>query len=407
MSVRRSVLWITPQPPHTVVGGGGIRQAYFLRALAEAADVDLLVAGPEPLTDEDVRGMCRSVIECAAVPRDVQSGTVRKGTISARLTYLRSALGPEGPGEVYVARNAARLVGAELRRLDAANAYDAVVVQHAAFSRLLPKQRRGRWVCELDRLGSIDMHQLKDITTGARQRWLYGREEAAYRRLERWIGNSYDSVIGVSDEDLAAVPGRTIAIANGVDTARFTASPLPAAPKLVMTGYLGTPPNVTGALWLCREVLPIVQAAVPAATLEIVGGAPTDEVRRLGDLPGVAVHADVPDIVPYLSAARVAVVPLVMGSGTRLKALEAFAAGRPVAGTSIGLTGLGVADGTGALIGDSPSDLAERIVRLLDDDGLAAKLVTDGLAIAGRHDWRALGDGYVAAVFGDAASSID
>lgn len=401
MSVRRSVLWITPQPPHTLVGGGGIRQAYFLRALAEVADVDLLVAGPEPLADEAVRGMCRSVIECSAVPRDVQSGTVRKGTISARVTYLRSALGPEGPGEVYIARNAARLVADELRRLDAANAYDAVVVQHVAFSRLLPKQRRGRWVCELDRLGSIDMRQLRAITPGARQRWLYRREEAAYRRLEHWIGRHYDTVIGVSEEDLAGLPGRMVPIANGVDTNRFTASPLPAEPRLVMTGYLGTPPNVTGARWLCQEVFPLVQSAVPAARLDLVGGAPTDEVRRLAELPGVAVHADVPDIVPYLSAARVAVVPLVMGSGTRLKALEAFAAGRPVAGTSIGLAGLGVTDGSGALIGDSPADLAERIVRLLADDALAEKLVADGLAIADRHDWQALGDGYVAAVFGD------
>jgi glycosyltransferase involved in cell wall biosynthesis len=317
------------------------------------------------------------------------------------MTYLRSALGPEGPGEVYVARNAARLVATELRRIDAANAYDAVVMQHVAFSRLLPRRRRGRWVCELDRLGSIDMRQLRAITPGTRQQWLYGREEAAYRRLERWIGQHYDGVVGVSDEDLAGLPGQLMAIANGVDTARFTASPIPEEPRLVMTGYLGTPPNVTGALWLCREVLPIVQAAVPAARLDIVGGAPTEEIRRLAELPGVAVHADVPDIVPYLSAARVAVVPLVMGSGTRLKALEAFAAGRPVAGTSIGLTGLGVSDGTGALIGDSPADLAERIVRLLRDDVLAAKLVADGLSIAGRHDWRTLGDGYVAAVFGD------
>jgi glycosyltransferase involved in cell wall biosynthesis len=391
-AVRRSVLWVTPQPPDLVMGGGPIRQAHFLTAVAAAADVDLLVASAQSLSDDTVRAACRSVIE-HSVPPDFGGGA-----IGARLGHLRSALGPEGPREVFIARRAALVVKHELTRLDAAQRYDAVVMQHAAFSRLLPAQRRGRWMSELDRLGSIDMRQLREITTGRRQRWLHGREERSSLRLERWIAEHFDAVIGVSDDDLAGLPGHKVVIPNGVDSARFTASPLPAAPRIVMTGHLSTLPNSTGAQWLCREVFPAVREAAPDARLDIVGAAPPDDVRKLAELPGVEVHADVPDVVPYLSSARVAVVPLVMGSGTRLKALEAFAAGRPLVGTTVGLIGLGIVDGESALVADSPADFAAAVVRLLREDALAAKLIDQGRQIAKRHEWSALAERYVAAV---------
>ncbi|HWA66751.1 MAG TPA: glycosyltransferase family 4 protein [Mycobacteriales bacterium] len=391
---RPQVLWITPQPPDLISGGGSIRQAHFLTALTRHADVDLLVGGSQPLTDDTLRDACRSVTE-HIVPPDFGGGP-----IGSRIGHLRSALGPEGPREVFVDRKAAQRLAADLAERDAAQTYDAVVVQHAAFCRLLPARRRGRWICELDRLASIDMRQLREITTTPHTRWLHAREEQAARRLERWIVASYDAVIGVSEEDLAELPGHQIVIPNGVDTTAFAPSPLPGAPRVVMTGYLGTLPNITGAVWLCREILPAIRREVPDVCVDLVGGAPSAEVRALGDLPGVTVHADVPEIAPYLRAARVAVVPLVMGSGTRLKALEAFAAGRPVVGTSIGLIGLGVVNGVSAIVADEPADFASGVVALLRDAQRSETLVANAAQIAAAHDWNALADRYVDAVLG-------
>jgi glycosyltransferase involved in cell wall biosynthesis len=391
---RRQVLWITPQPPNYISGGGAIRQAHFLMALTRRSDVDLLVAAPQPLIDSRIRDACRSVTEHTIGP------DFGGGAIGSRIGHLRSALGPEGPREVFVDRLAARLIAADLESLDAASRYDAVVVQHAAFSRLLPSQRRGRWVSELHRLGSVDMQQLREITTARRTRWLHGREERSARRLEAWIGTNYDAVIGVSSEDLADLPGNKIAIPNGVDTTAITASPLADAPRIVMTGYLGTLPNITGAQWLCHEVLPLIQRQVPDVAVDLVGGSPTAEVRDLENLSGVTVHADVPEVLPYLASARVAVVPLVMGSGTRLKALEAFAAGRPVVGTSIGLVGLGVVDGRTALVADDPGEFAAAVVRLLRDQDLSDALATEGRRVAVKHDWHVLAEQYIAAVLG-------
>src|SRR5205823_15052400 len=101
---------------------------------------------------------------------------------------------------------------------------------------------------------------------------------------------------------------------------------------------------IDGAVWFCTGVLPQVRSAVPTASVALVGRSPAPEVEALGALDGVEVHADVPSVVPYLRAARVAIVPLRIGTGTRLKAREAMAAGRPVVGTTVGLEGLAVTD---------------------------------------------------------------
>jgi len=212
---------------------------------------------------------------------------------------------------------------------------------------------------------------------------------------------AYDIVFVPSEDDAARVDGRAAVVPNGVDTARFQPSPLRPSARLVFTGTLSWWPNIEGLSWFCAEVLPLVRARVSDVRLDIVGRAPLPEVRALSRLPGVEVHADVPTVVPWLEQARVAVVPLRIGSGTRLKALEALAAGRPVAGTAVGLAGLGLANGVHALIADDAASLAEAVVRLLTDDELATRIASAGAQHArGAFGWDVIGRRFVDAVLG-------
>ncbi len=118
--------------------------------------------------------------------------------------------------------------------------------------------------------------------------------------------------------------------------------------------------------------------AVPDARLLLAGRSPAAEVLKLAAQPSVSVRADVPSMIPLFEAARVVVVPLRIGSGTRVKALEALAAGRPVAGTTTGLAGLDLVDGVHARMADRPAALAEAIVELLTDPVRAASLARAG-----------------------------
>src|SRR5690606_39552678 len=110
---------------------------------------------------------------------------------------------------------------------------------------------------------------------------------------------------------------------------RFTPLPPCGAPRAVFIGKMDYRPNADGVLWFADEVLPLVRAAVPEFTLDIVGSSPPPAVRRLAHVPGVHVLGRVPDPRPWLRDAAIVVVPLRAGSGTRLKILEAWAAGRP------------------------------------------------------------------------------
>jgi glycosyltransferase involved in cell wall biosynthesis len=189
-----------------------------------------------------------------------------------------------------------------------------------------------------------------------------------------------------------------------VDLQRFVPTAIPSDPSIVFTGHLAYLPNVDGVVWFCREVLPRVRDRVTAAHLEIVGRIPVADVRALvGE--GVTVHADVEAVAPYLESARVAVVPLRMGSGTRLKALEASAAGRPVVGTAVGLAGVPWRNGVNALIADDASSMARAVVSVLTDDAVASSLASEGRHLAEQFDWRVIGARFTDAVLDLVATS--
>jgi glycosyltransferase involved in cell wall biosynthesis len=193
------------------------------------------------------------------------------------------------------------------------------------------------------------------------------------RRVERWATRTAAMTFVVSDEDAAlfGLDGAAATVApNAVDAASTAGlGPRSRDPVVLFPASLDYPPNADGALWLGREIWPLVRQAAPEARLQLVGRAPGPSVRALAELPGVEVHADVPDMTAWLRTARVVVVPLRFGSGTRLKALEAMAAGRPLVGTSVGLAGLGIEDGVHAHVADDAPALAAALLSALSADG--------------------------------------
>src|SRR5262249_30570264 len=107
--------------------------------------------------------------------------------------------------------------------------------------------------------------------------------------------------------------------------------------------------------------------------------------------PGLIVTGAVPDVQPYLARAAVYVVPMRMGSGTRLKVLEAMAAGVPVVSTRVGLQGIAATPGEEAYAADAPGAFAAAVLRLLGDAGERARLAERARALVeARYDWARL-----------------
>lgn len=241
---------------------------------------------------------------------------------------------------------------------------------------------------ELHHLFSAMADQQMALAPGGRQRLYWAWEGRKARAFERRMARRFDRLVVCSEDDMRALRrvvgeddgGRIAVVPNGVDPSGFRVTPVPANRQILFPGTLGYLPNVDGARWFCTEVLPRVRAAVPDATVELVGRSPVAEVLDLAHLPGVVVHADVPSMPPYFEAARLVVVPLRIGTGTRLKALEAMAAARPVVGTSTGLEGIGIVDREHARVADDPESMASAIAEILEDDSLSGRHAAAGRA---------------------------
>ena len=139
------------------------------------------------------------------------------------------------------------------------------------------------------------------------------------------------------------------------------------AHRVIFTGSMDYYPNIDAVLFFAEKCWPHIRLHVPGASWLIVGKDPPREVRDLAALAGVAVTGTVPDITSYLAQASVAIVPLQIGSGTRLKILEALAMQKAVVTTSQGCEGLSVVSGEHVIVADQAQEFAQAVVDLLQD----------------------------------------
>jgi polysaccharide biosynthesis protein PslH len=124
-------------------------------------------------------------------------------------------------------------------------------------------------------------------------------------------------------------------------------------------------------MWLARGILPLLRARRRDVRLFLVGDRPPEDLE---ETDGLVVTGVVPDLAPYYARAAVAVAPLRLGGGMRVKVVEALASGKPVVATPLAVSGLAVEDGEQVLLAETDEEFAECIARLLDDDALRHRL---------------------------------
>jgi glycosyltransferase involved in cell wall biosynthesis len=151
------------------------------------------------------------------------------------------------------------------------------------------------------------------------------------------------------------------------------------------------PPNAEAVIWFDREIFPLL-SDLPRLSWKIVGWGPPPEIQALHDPPAIQVTGFVEDVRPYLIESQVVIVPLLSGSGTRLKILEAWAMGKAVVSTSLGAQGLPAVHGENILLADKPRDFAEAVIQLLGDPVKRNRLGQAGRQLVEAHfSWHAIG----------------
>lgn len=407
------ILFVVEHVPFVPASGGTTRTFHMVRAACEMGAVTLVSLWGEPSDPRyaEVRRLCSEVRIVAPIFSPTwASGTAAKKRRSLKGTMV--ALVTRLPAVQRCIRTTVRwaLVQVVRRRLQTSR-YDLVVVEYtdlaAALSKLVQRTRVPA-IANLQNVDSVVYSRSKQFDETAASMTV-GHRLKLLRRLERRIVDRYDVVQVCSDVDIELLTGSTWherlrVVPNGVDIAYF-ADPGPVAslpehdgsqPLLVFTGTLAHAPNADALMWFVEQIWPILVRQRPRIHFAIVGAGPVPaHVERYGQLPGISLHVSVPDVRPYLRAATVAIVPIRIGSGTRLKILDAMALRVPVVSTTVGAEGLGLTSGTEILLADESQAFADAIEMLLDDPLLAQRLADAGsAAVQARYDWSAIRDAF-------------
>lgn len=284
-----------------------------------------------------------------------------------------------------------------LQRLLEANDYDIFQVEFSSM---------GHYNLETDAVRVLDAHNVEydNFRRMSKLEWSGLRKKFYQREYEKSFHEEiqafrkHDALFVTSERD-----GKLIAkdvpetpqfvIPNGVDTNYFKSKNVPEEEfSIVFTGAMKYVPNYDGMIYFLDEIFPIIKKRIPQAKVYIVGSNPPP-ILKAYQSDSVTITGFVDDVRPYIDKASVFVVPLNMGSGTRLKVLEALSMQKPVVSTSIGCEGIDVVDGEHLLIRDDPSLFAESVIELFTNQNKRQKLISNGYQLMmNKYDWKVIGE---------------
>jgi glycosyltransferase involved in cell wall biosynthesis len=277
----------------------------------------------------------------------------------------------------------ARLVTQRL----ASRRYDAVFVDGWLMAQYLPKSFHGLRILHQHNAEHLMWQRQAASESHPLRRVLIGMESGRVRRYESSILPRFDVVFAVSEPDRRALQefdgGLRVELLPNVPEPglldRPALSPPGGEPVVLFLGTLSWPPNLQGLVQFLQEALPLLRGRLPTATLVVGGrGAPTELARLAKRASGVELAGAFDDPEPFYRRARAFVELARGGSGTRVKVLNAMARGLPVVTTPDGAEGLGICPGEQALVGSTPAEIADSLVRVLTDDAAWAELAEKG-----------------------------
>ncbi|MFS8084070.1 MAG: glycosyltransferase, partial [Acidobacteriota bacterium] len=393
------VLHFAPRVCWPLDTGAKLRNYHLARVLSSKADITLLAFIDAQQSLPELEKFYRQVV---AVPRD-PGYTLSK---IIRGTFGRTPL----PVLNYTTGPMKHAVESILSEQD----FDIVQVESIHLMAYLPIIRAARHrpliICDWHNIESELMKRYSEREPNIMRR-AYARKTARLMsEFERLAMREFDAHIVVSKKDAERLrslraDARVFLIENGVDTAYYSDDQLMTAHsaasrsdalgksnRIVFVGSMDYHANVDGAVSFARDVWPGLFDRQPELILTIVGRDPAPEVRALATSAGIEVTGTVGDVRPFYREAIAAIVPLKVGGGSRLKILEAMAAGVPVVSTTLGAEGLDVRHGENILIVDTDEQLAEGVVSLVENEALRKRLSAEGRVLVSEHyDWSQLG----------------
>lgn len=219
-------------------------------------------------------------------------------------------------------------------------------------------------------------------------------------RFEKTMCPKFDRCVVVSEDDRQVLKklcafDNFVLLPNGVDIHYYQAQEAGKMidHRLIWVGGMRFAYNADAVDYFLEEIFPLIQVRIPEVKVSFIGNFPTPKLLKWArNNKSVIVHGYIDDIRPYMQEATVFIAPIRIGSGTKLKVLNAMAMEKAVITTTVGAEGIKATPGEDLLIADSPLEFAEKTVFLLQHPEIVRKIGKNARKVIEEYyDWEVIG----------------
>lgn len=387
------LLFLTPQIPYPPTQGAALRNYNILRGVSQMHDVSLLTFAGENQDRSPER-----LAPLFEICRHIKFVTAPKRPTFNRISDIFTTREPD-----MGLRLKSKEFEQALLQLLENEQFDIVQVEGIELARYIKViqafDKQIKIVFDDHNAETALQKSVRERDSRRPSKWLGAiYSSIQVTRLERFetqICRQVDCVTVVSEKDKEEISKlapqqKIVAIPNSIDVDLYKTVPAEEMPAfdILFSGTMDYRPNVDGIEWFFQLVWPKIRENLPSTTIKIAGQKVHPGLHKYKELEGVQFTGFVDSIIPYIHATKVVILPLHMGSGTRLKFIQALAVGKAVVTTTIGAEGFPVSDGNELFFADSPGDFASAVVTLLTNEQKRLDLAAQGQLFVEAYDWR-------------------
>jgi glycosyltransferase involved in cell wall biosynthesis len=372
-----NILQIAPQVPYPLLDGGKVGIFNITRHLAERGHLVTLLAFDRE-SGYDYTGLKR-YCELQTV-----SHSTRNSKLGAALNLMSSI-------PYNISKYRSLKFEQALSSLLKKRKFDVIHIDHlhmASYAEVCRQYSSAPIILREHNVESVIMDRYAEVMKNPLMRRYLRLQVRRLRRHESAMLKSVDACCAITEIDaekiLALQPESIVStVPVGIDETYFECSDVnqKSPPSVVFFGALDWIPNQDAVQWFVNSVFPIVARSFPETKVSIIGKNPPPSIRSLQS-DAISIKGFIEDLKSEIQRSTVMIAPFRIGSGVRIKILEAFAMRVPVVATTVGCEGIPVLHEQHLLIGDSAEDFAKLILRLLENEELVRPLVEEAYRLA-------------------------
>jgi polysaccharide biosynthesis protein PslH len=381
------ILFVSRWYPYPVDNGSKIRIFNLIRTLANHHDIDLISFSGERVSGHQIEMMnryCQGIRTCEYRVNDKEQISILSGLLSPR------------PMSTVVSHNPE--MQAFISEAERNQKYDLVISSQLDMAAYTSHWRTSPLLFEEMELTSL--YEKYKLEKKRLTRW---RRMLMWQKYKYYIKDflkAYQCCTVVSElerlrvKEIVPTYDRVEVIPNGVDNEHLQGDYGEVEPdSLIYTGALSYDANLDAMEYFLQDIFPLIKRKSPNTKVYITGSTKGIDLKWLPSVDGVVFTGYLKDVRPRIAKSCVSIVPLRIGGGTRLKILEALALKTPVVSTRKGVEGLDLTAGEDLLVGDTPEEFAESVLRMLKSESLRQKLSQQGNeSVRRKYDWEIIGE---------------